>query len=547
MKLMLFFTRALRAREGVHKNTEIAKTVRIHEFLPNEDTLMKSKKIFGLLLIIAMSGSSQWSKSPYTTDALFACPGFSSRIVSYPDGSSIIIGIGDNNEIWMQKLDPDGYKQWLPWISVFPSISGLRYFLPDDDGGIYAIIGTQAQRVDKNGNSRWGNNGKKIIPSGSLTKAITDGKNGFIGINNYFDSLQRIIVFRYDSTGKKLWERQIDSSSVQGSISGIIVGRLGKKTLIQTSKGACKLIDLEGNVANADATFLNSFIFAQETDTSAFNIQLRSFTQDSLGNLTILRIVKVIDDWDTSWTFNYERRDDSVQYLNIGDPFLPDGMGNLFHFSSYYDNSNSAFIRVRRISSNGFIGSEKGIVIKGLAGRYFFSSKAKLGFVTDFMNAQLIDTNGIKLWPDTFYVITDNNNSYFEEVTTDFNGGAIVSFWTVAGGIKVQHTGRDGKIGVLTKIKDELPATPSALEVFQNFPNPFNPVTKLSYRLPRSGATRLTVYDLLGRVVTTLVDEHQTPGEYAVDFNGSSLSSGLYLYRLTSGEFTAQRTMMLIK
>ncbi len=80
-----------------------------------------------------------------------------------------------------------------------------------------------------------------------------------------------------------------------------------------------------------------------------------------------------------------------------------------------------------------------------------------------------------------------------------------------------------------------------------NFPNPFNPVTKISYRLPRSGATRLTVYDLLGREVATLVDEHQQPGEYAVDFNGSGLSSGLYLYRLTSGEFTAQRTMMLLK
>lgn len=80
-----------------------------------------------------------------------------------------------------------------------------------------------------------------------------------------------------------------------------------------------------------------------------------------------------------------------------------------------------------------------------------------------------------------------------------------------------------------------------------NFPNPFNPATKLSYRLPRSGVTRLTVYDLLGREVATLVDAHQPPGEYAVDFNGSGLSSGLYLYRLTSGEFTAQRTMMLLK
>ncbi len=204
------------------------------------------KYITPFFLLITMA-SSQWSTSPYTQDALWACPGFYSNIVTYPDGSSIIIGIGDNNEIWMQKLDPNGYKQWVPWISVFPSISGLRTFLPDDAGGIYAIIGTQAQRVDKNGNLCWGADGKQIISTGSLTKAITDGKNGFIALFNHFDSLQRATIFRYDSAGTKLWEREIDTGAVQNSFYGDIIGRLGEKTLIYSSKSGYKFIDNTGN------------------------------------------------------------------------------------------------------------------------------------------------------------------------------------------------------------------------------------------------------------------------------------------------------------
>ena len=95
-----------------------------------------------LCLFISLSiVQAQWSTSNMTNQALFACPGFYSEIVTFKDGSSIIIGLGDANETWMQKLDPNGYRQWLPWISVFPATAGTRHFIPDNNGGIYAVIG----------------------------------------------------------------------------------------------------------------------------------------------------------------------------------------------------------------------------------------------------------------------------------------------------------------------------------------------------------------------------------------------------------------------
>jgi hypothetical protein len=81
----------------------------------------------------------------------------------------------------------------------------------------------------------------------------------------------------------------------------------------------------------------------------------------------------------------------------------------------------------------------------------------------------------------------------------------------------------------------------------QNYPNPFNPSTVISYQLPISGNVALKVYDLLGREVATLVNEEKPAGTYEVAFDASQLSSGVYLYRLSSGSFIETKKMTIIK
>jgi len=81
----------------------------------------------------------------------------------------------------------------------------------------------------------------------------------------------------------------------------------------------------------------------------------------------------------------------------------------------------------------------------------------------------------------------------------------------------------------------------------QNFPNPFNPVTSISYRLSSAGIVSIKVYSILGKEVTSLVNEYKPAGSYRVEFNGSDLASGVYLYRMQAGEYSTVRKMTLVK
>ncbi len=81
----------------------------------------------------------------------------------------------------------------------------------------------------------------------------------------------------------------------------------------------------------------------------------------------------------------------------------------------------------------------------------------------------------------------------------------------------------------------------------QNFPNPFNPSTKINFTLPKSEYTFLRIYDILGREVKTLVNGPLNAGEYQVDFDAKDLASGMYYYSLRAGENVTVKKMVLVK
>ncbi|TAK50675.1 MAG: choice-of-anchor D domain-containing protein [Bacteroidetes bacterium] len=133
----------------------------------------------------------------------------------------------------------------------------------------------------------------------------------------------------------------------------------------------------------------------------------------------------------------------------------------------------------------------------------------------------------------TDYNVTNSVRYYYAITTVDSNGN------------ESKQPSRSEAMVVLG-IGDET-GIPTEYALSQNYPNPFNPTTVLKYQLPVSGYVTLKIYNVLGEEVATLVDGNQEPGYKSVPFDASGLSSGVYLYRLTAGTYSAVQKMLLIK
>jgi hypothetical protein len=128
---------------------------------------------------------------------------------------------------------------------------------------------------------------------------------------------------------------------------------------------------------------------------------------------------------------------------------------------------------------------------------------------------------------------SQNKKDYVIEVN-----GRIGSYNNNSKNSKLKNRFLKDKENILVSYKNKLN---------NNYPNPFNPITKISYSIEKAGLVKLKIYDILGREIKTLVNEIKNPGEYIAEFNGSSLSSGVYFYRIECNGFIAIKKMVLIK
>ena len=99
----------------------------------------------------------------------------------------------------------------------------------------------------------------------------------------------------------------------------------------------------------------------------------------------------------------------------------------------------------------------------------------------------------------------------------------------------------------ITGIKENNLTLPDDYSLTQNYPNPFNPSTKIKYNIGATGIVTLKIFDILGREISTLVNEEKPAGRYEVNFNANNLASGVYIYKLQAGGFIQTKKMILLK
>jgi hypothetical protein len=160
--------------------------------------------------------------------------------------------------------------------------------------------------------------------------------------------------------------------------------------------------------------------------------------------------------------------------------------------------------------------------------------------------------NGIAKWDGSnwsglgsgFY--NGGSNVYGARGLAIFNNELVATgIFSSAGGVGAGNIAKWD--GLLTALNNNNGSIPDNFSLSQNYPNPFNPSTKIDFSIPKSGHVKLNVYDETGRAVSQLVNEHLNAGSYSYSFNAAGLSSGVYFYRIITGEFTETRKMILTK
>ncbi|MGE5499026.1 MAG: T9SS type A sorting domain-containing protein, partial [Syntrophothermus sp.] len=122
---------------------------------------------------------------------------------------------------------------------------------------------------------------------------------------------------------------------------------------------------------------------------------------------------------------------------------------------------------------------------------------------------------------------------------TDINTGTVVGSY----GVILRTT--NGGVTFINETKNT--TRPGEFILLQNFPNPFNPTTTISYSIPKHSYVELKICDVLGREVSTLVNDQKHAGEHKVQFDGSSLPSGVYIYTIQAGSYRDSKKLLLLK
>ncbi len=107
-------------------------------------------------------------------------------------------------------------------------------------------------------------------------------------------------------------------------------------------------------------------------------------------------------------------------------------------------------------------------------------------------------------------------------------------------------------IGVATSVKNSNLMVPANFQVFQNYPNPFNPTTTINYALPTASNVKIVIYDMLGREVRSLVNDEIAAGVHSIVWDGRNnfggqVASGMYIYRVVAGNYSAVKKMIMLK
>jgi hypothetical protein len=147
--------------------------------------------------------------------------------------------------------------------------------------------------------------------------------------------------------------------------------------------------------------------------------------------------------------------------------------------------------------------------------------------------------------------ISSNSGNDWEELNTGLGSNVIWCFTMNHNGQLFAGSYDTGDIyrsvSPTTSVENEINVFPSMMFLYQNFPNPFNPITRIMYKVNSPEIITIKVYDILGKEIKTLLSEYKQAGVYELEFDASDLPSGVYFYRIISENYSETKKMMLLR
>jgi len=266
------------------------------------------------------------------------------------------------------------------------------------------------------------------------------------------------------------------------------------------------LFDASDNIA-AGILFANSYIYIRQRDESGGTVYRTSFDQYNIDDYNLVQIIADPDEGKMHYYFD-EDHIRSVEYIS----------GKKFDYLrfSYRNNVPGMYIDIDNIQVKRYYDPFQWLNISRYGGvaRAGGSSELLLEF----------STVGIVAGEYTSNMLVRSNDPDVPAIVIP---------------VKLQVS------NVVTV--DDQPDIPFEFALLQNYPNPFNPATTITFRVPEAGQVRLEVYDIVGRRISLLIDDEVMPGEHQIAFDGTGLSSGMYIYRLTSSAGTLNKKMVVTK
>ena len=569
--------------------------------------MKKFRKVYSLLLLfISIFNSTilfgQWSSDPHVNNPICTTVNQQQapRIVSDGHSGAIItwwdydLSIGDNN-IYAQRIDSAGIIQWAS-DGVVICTNPLHQQNPEitSDGNGGAIIAWQdnrsgradiyAQRIDGSGVVQWSVDG---IPVCSDTldqifpQLISDGNGGAIvtwqdlrGGTNYIPYAQKINasgISQWTAGGVLLSPNTAETPQIISDGNGGAIIAWHQYTGIYPN-GNFEIIVQQINTNGILGWGSNGVIVSALTSNQ---LRPQLISDGSNGAIIVwedyrnattysnLYAQKINLDGVAQWTLDGIAVAPNTLH-QIRQKLLSDGSGGVFITWQY---SNNYKVYAQRISSGGVSQwASDGVSICNTSDPRYpdIATDGGTGAIItwyDFRGsgngdifAQRINSEGSVQWITNGVGVCRNPSGQASpRLVADARGGTVITWEDVrniavsSSDIYAQRVNSDGTLGGVTDVNENVSLQPSEFSLEQNYPNPFNPSTTIKFSIPNEEFVSLKVFNSLGEEVAELLNETKPTGNYSVSFNASQLSSGVYFYKISAGNFIETKKMILMK